>query len=207
MAVDEMAVEARYSGLPEMPRRPVFDANSHKTAAGWAAAELKKDVAGCNMVVAHMGVEVSVGAHERGRVIDVNNALDGEGPMSTERSGSLPLGALIDMCFSGSRTMSEIMERINGSGGLAAHLGTKDIREVEARIAAGDAKAALVFEAAALQIAKEIGRCAVVLRGAVDAVVLTGCLAGSDRLRERVTSMVSFIAPVLRYHGEGNDVN
>ena len=199
MAVDEMAVEARYSGLPEMPRRPVFDANSHKTAAEWAAAELKKDVTGCNMVVAHMGTEVSVGARERGRVIDVNNALDGEGPMSTERSGSLPLGALIDMCFSGSHTMSEIMEKINGSGGLVAHLGTKSLREVEARIASGDAHASVVFEAMALQIGKEIGRCAAVLKGEVDAIVLTGELAESDRLCERIAAMVSFIAPTMRY--------
>jgi butyrate kinase len=149
-----------------------------------------------------MGGGISVGAHEHGRVIDVNNALDGEGPLSPERSGSLPAGDLVTLCFSGKYTMPEIQKKIVGQGGLVAHLGTSDLREVEKRIAERDAKASLVFEAMTLQIAKEIGRCAVVLKGEVDAVVLTGGLAYSDKLCERVSSRVSFIAPVLRYPGE-----
>jgi len=149
-----------------------------------------------------MGGGVSVGAHEKGRVIDVNNALDGEGPMSPERSGSLPMGALVSMCFSGKYTFPEIRKKINGKGGLVAHLGTNDLREVEKRIADGDAQALLVFEAMALQIAKEIGRCAAVLKGNADAIVLTGGLAHSDKLCEYITSRVSFITRVLRYPGE-----
>jgi len=202
VVVDELADEARFSGLPEMPRVSIFHALNQKAVARRAASDLKKNMWDCNFVVAHIGGGISVGAHERGRVIDVNNALDGEGPMSPDRSGSLPTGGLINLCFSGKYTMPEVQKMINGSGGLVAHLGTNNLREVEKRIGAGDAKASLVFEAMALSIAKEIGRCAVVLKGEVDAVVLTGGLAYSDKLCERIGSRVSFIAPLLRYPGE-----
>ncbi|MDR1874866.1 MAG: butyrate kinase [Synergistaceae bacterium] len=202
VVVDEMADEARLSGLPEIPRVSIFHALNQKAVARRAAADLKKPYEECGLVVAHMGGGVSVGAHDRGRVIDVNNALDGEGPMSPERSGSLPVGGLMDLCFSGRHTAAEIRKMINGRGGLVAHLGTNDMREVEGRIADGDARATLVFEAMALQIAKEIGSCATVLKGRVDAVVLTGGLAYSDRLCGRITSRTQFIAPVLRYPGE-----
>jgi butyrate kinase len=202
VVVDELVDEARLSGLPEMPRVSTFHALNQKAMARRAATNLKKAITDCNLVVAHMGGGVSVGAHEKGKVIDVNNALDGEGPMSPERSGSLPMGGLVSMCFSGKYTMAEIQKKINGKGGLVAHLGTNDLREVEKRVANGEAQAALVFEALSLQIAKEIGRCAAVLKGEVDAVVLTGGLAYSDKLCERITARVSFIAPVLRYPGE-----
>ncbi|MDR2523672.1 MAG: butyrate kinase [Synergistaceae bacterium] len=202
VVVDELADEARLSGLPEIPRISVFHALNQKAVARRAAADLKKPLAECGLVVAHMGGGVSVGAHERGRVIDVNNALDGEGPMSPERSGSLPVGSLTSLCFSGKYTLKEIQKKINGQGGLVAHLGTNDLREVEKRVAAGEQGATLVFKALAFQISKEIGSCAAVLKGAVDAVVLTGGLAFSDALCERISDRVSFIAPVLRYPGE-----
>ncbi|MDR2176368.1 MAG: butyrate kinase [Synergistaceae bacterium] len=202
VVVDELADEARLSGLPEMPRVSIFHALNQKAVARRAAAELKKPLTECGFVVAHMGGGVSVGAHERGRVIDVNNALDGDGPMSPERSGSLPSGGLISLCFSGRCTLEEVEKKINGRGGLVAHLGTNDLREVEKRIEAGDSHAALVFEALCLQCAKEIGRCAAVLKGRVDAIVLTGGLAYSDRLCAFLTSRTEFIAPVLRYPGE-----
>jgi len=202
VVVDELVDEARFSGLPEMPRVSIFHALNQKAVARRAASELKKNISDCNLIVAHMGGGVSVGAHERGRVIDVNNALDGEGPMSPERSGSLPTGALVTMCFSGKYTFPEIRNMINGKGGFVAHLGTNDLREVEKRIADGDAQASLVFKAMALQVAKEIGRCAAVLKGEVDAIALTGGLAYSDKLCERITSRISFIARVLRYPGE-----
>ena len=202
IVVDELADEARFSGLPEMPRVSIFHALNQKAVARRAASELGKNMPDCNLIVAHMGGGISVGAHEHGRVIDVNNSLDGEGPMSPERSGSLPVGELVAMCFSGKYTIDEVQKMINGQGGLVAHLGTNDIREVEKRIADGDAVATLVFEAMALQVAKEIGRCAAVLKGKVDAVVLTGGLAYSDKLCGRIASMVSFIAPVLCYPGE-----
>ncbi len=202
VVVDELADEARISGLPEIPRISIFHALNQKAVARRAAVELKKTVEECNLVVAHMGGGVSVGAHEKGRVVDVNNALDGEGPMSPERSGSLPVGGLTGLCFSGKHTLKEIQKMINGKGGLVAHLGTNDLREVEKRIVDGDAKATLVFDAMALQIAKEIGSCAAVLKGVVDAIVLTGGLAHSEKLCERIRSCVQFIAPVLRYPGE-----
>jgi butyrate kinase len=202
VVVDELADEARLSGLPEIPRISILHALNQKTVARRAAAALKKPLSECSFVVAHMGGGISVGAHRQGRVIDVNNALDGEGPMSPERSGNLPVGGLIDLCFDGKHTLQEIQKMINGKGGLVAHLGTNDLREVEKRVAAGDSQAALVFEALALQIAKEIGSCAAVLKGAVDAVVLTGGLAFSDALCERISARIAFVGPLLRYPGE-----
>ena len=202
VVVDELADEARVSGLPEIPRISIFHALNQKAVARRAAAELGKTLADCNLVVAHMGGGVSVGAHLKGRVIDVNNALDGEGPMSPERSGSLPVGALASLCFSGRHTLTEVQRMICGRGGLVAHLGTNDLREVEKRVSSGDAKAVLVFDALCLQIAKEIGACSAVLKGSVDAIVLTGGLAYSDRLCEALTARVGFIARILRYPGE-----
>ncbi|MDR3231167.1 MAG: butyrate kinase [Synergistaceae bacterium] len=202
VVVDELVDEARISGLPELPRLSIFHALNQKAVARRAAADLKKNYEECNLVVAHMGGGVSVGAHAKGRVIDVNNALDGEGPMSPERAGSLPVGGVADLCFGGRYTRQEIGKMINGRGGLVAHLGTNDMREVEKLIANGDAKAVLVFEAMVLQISKEIGGCAAVLKGELDAIVLTGGLAYSDKLCERITSRTSFIAPILRYPGE-----
>jgi butyrate kinase len=202
VVVDELVDEARLSGLPDIPRISIFHALNQKAVARRAAAALKKPLSECNLVVAHMGGGVSVGAHARGHVIDVNNALDGEGPMSPERSGSLPIGGLVDLCFSGKHTLPEIRKMINGKGGLVAHLGTNDMREAEKRAASGDSRAILVLEALTLQIAKEIGGAATVLKGVVDAVVLTGGLAYSDKLCERISTRTSFIAPVLRYPGE-----
>jgi butyrate kinase len=202
VVVDELTDEARLSGLPEVPRVSIFHALNQKAVARRAAADLKKDLSACNLVVAHMGGGISVGAHEKGRVIDVNNALDGEGPMSPERSGSLPAGALTRLCFSGKYSEEEVRKKIPGTGGLVAHLGTNDLREAERRVTAGETQARLVFEALALQISKEIGSCAAVLMGAVDAVVLTGGLAFSDKLCEQISARVAFIAPILRYPGE-----
>ena len=202
VVVDELVDEARLSGLPEIPRISILHALNQKTIARRAAADLKKPLSECNFVVSHMGGGISVGAHRQGRVIDVNNALDGEGPMSPERSGSLPVGGLLDLCFDGRHTQREIQKKINGKGGLVAHLGTNDFREAEKRVAAGDPQATLVFEALALQIAKEIGSCAAVLKGVVDAVVLTGGLAFSDALCERISARIAFVGPILRYPGE-----
>ncbi len=202
VVVDELADEARISGLPELPRVSIFHALNQKAVARRAAAELRKAYDQCRFVVAHLGGGVSVGAHEGGRVIDINNALNGEGPMSPERSGSLPVGSLTSLCFSGKYSLPEMQKKICGSGGLTAHLGTNDLREVEKRIAEGDEHAALIFNAMALQISKEIGACATVLKGSLDAIILTGGLAYSDKLCEYITARVGFIAKVLRYPGE-----
>ncbi|MDR1741811.1 MAG: butyrate kinase [Synergistaceae bacterium] len=202
VVVDELADEARVSGLPELPNVSIFHALNQKAVARRVAKELNKPLSECRLIVAHMGGGVSVGAHENGRVIDVNNALDGSGPMSPERAGTLPVGGLIDLCYSGKYTLPEIRNKIVGHGGLVAHLGTNDLREVEKMVAAGDSHAILIFEALSLQVAKDIGRSAAVLRGRVDATVLTGGLAYSDSLCHKIRERVGFIAPVVRYPGE-----
>ncbi|MCL1875943.1 MAG: butyrate kinase [Synergistaceae bacterium] len=202
VVVDELVEEARISGLPEINRRSIFHALNQKAVARRAAVKMGKPVQNCNFIVAHMGGGVSVGAHENGRVIDVSNGLDGEGPMSPERSGALPAGKLVSLCFSGKHTQKEIEKKLVGNGGLVAHLGTNDLREVEKRIANGDSHAELMFNALCFQISKEIGSCAAVLKGRVDSILLTGGLAYSVKLCEEITSRVSFIAPVEIFPGE-----
>lgn len=202
VVVDELGPLARYSGLPEIERRSIFHALNHKSMARKAAEELGKPYEECCFVVAHMGGGVSVGAHERGRVTDVNNALDGDGPFSPERAGSLPAGGLVKLVFSGKYELPQLLKMLTGQGGLVAHLGTNDLREVQRRMGEGDEKARLLFEALAYQISKEIGACAAVLGGDVDAIVLTGGLAHSEEFISLILDRVSFIAPVKVYPGE-----
>jgi butyrate kinase len=149
-----------------------------------------------------MGGGISVGAHDHGRVIEVNNALDGDGPFSPERAGSLPAGGLVRLAFSGKYTLPELLKMITGKGGLVAHLGTNDLREVQRRMSEGDEKAKLLFEALAYQVSKEIGACSAVLAGKVDAVVLTGGLAYSQEFVGLIRERISFIAPVKVFPGE-----
>ena len=202
VVVDEMCPLARYSGLPEIERRSIFHALNQKAVARRAAAELQKPYAECNLVVAHMGGGISVGAHEKGRVIDVNNALDGDGPFSPERAGSLPVGGLVKLAFSGKYELPQLQKMLTGKGGLVAHLGTNDLREVIRRMDDGDDNARLLFEALAYRIAKEIGACAASLSGAVDAIILTGGLAYNERFTKLISDRVAFIAPVKIYPGE-----
>lgn len=202
VVVDELIPEARLSGIPEIERKSIFHALNQKAVARKACRDLGKAYGDVNLIVAHMGGGISVGAHERGRVIDVNNALDGEGPFSPERAGSLPAGEFMKYCFSGTYNLDQIMRKLVGGGGLVAHLGTNDLREVQARIDAGDAKAGLVFEAMAYQVAKEIASRAAALQGRVDAVILTGGLAYSNRFTDLIASRVAFIGPVKVYPGE-----
>jgi len=202
VVVDELADEARYSGIPEITRRSIFHALNQKAVARRAARETGRSYEQVNLVVAHMGGGISVGAHLRGKVVDVNNALDGDGPFSPERAGSLPAGELVRFAFSGKAELPDMQRRLTGGGGLVAHLGTNDLREVEKRIAAGDERAKLVFEAMAYQVAREIGGKAAVLSGDVDAVVLTGGLAYSENFVEEIRKRVAFIAPVKVFPGE-----
>lgn len=202
VVVDEMNDVARISGMPEIDRISIFHALNQKAVARRVAAEMGKRYDEVNVVVAHLGGGISVGAHEKGRVIDVNNALDGEGPFSPERSGGLPVGDLVKLCFSGRMTLDEIKKRIKGNGGLVAYLGTNDAREVEKMIEEGNEKAKVIYEAMAYQTAKEIGACAAVLKGDVDAVVLTGGIAYSKFITSYISQRVSFIAPVKIYPGE-----
>lgn len=203
VVVDELADIARLSGLQTIERQSIFHALNQKAIARRAANDLGGTYKELNLVVAHLGGGISVGAHANGRVIDVNNALDGEGPFSPERAGGLPAFALAQLCLSGSYNEDEIRKLLVGQGGLMAYLGTNDAREVVRRITSGDAEARLVYEAMAYQVAKEIGSAATVLCGQVDAIVLTGGLAYDQAyFVPWIEERVQFIAPVLVYPGE-----
>lgn len=202
VVVDEMIDVARISGLPELERKSIFHALNQKAVAKRYAKENGKNYEEINLIVAHMGGGISVGAHEAGRVVDVNNALDGEGPFSPERAGGLPVGDLAKMCFSGKYTLDDIKKKINGKGGFVAYLNTNDAREVIAQVEAGDEKAKLVFDAMSYQVAKEIGKCAAVLKGKVDAIILTGGIAYGKETVDYIKERVEFICPVVVYPGE-----
>ncbi|MGB3368554.1 MAG: butyrate kinase [Acidaminobacteraceae bacterium] len=202
VVVDEMDDVARVSGMPDIERKSIFHALNQKAVARRYARENGKKYEETNLIVAHLGGGISVGAHTGGRVVDVNNALDGEGPFSPERAGGLPVGDLAKLCFSGKHTNGEIKKLIKGSGGLVAYLDTNDGREVVKMMDGGDENAKLVFKAMAYQVAKEIGACAAVLKGNVDAVILTGGLAYGKELVAWITENVSFIADVVVYPGE-----
>lgn len=202
VVVDELEPVARVSGMPEIERKSIFHALNQKAVARRYANETHRPYESINVIVAHLGGGISVGAHEKGRVIDVNNALDGEGPFSPERTGGLPVGDLAKMCFSGTYTHADIKKMIKGKGGLVAYLDTNDGRDVVKMIENGDENAKLVFEAMAYQVAKEIGSCAAVLKGNVDAIILTGGLAYGALLTEWIKNRVGFIADVIIYPGE-----
>ena len=208
VCVDEFDPLARIAGLPEVERRSLSHALNLKAVGRRAAADLGCRYDQLNLVVVHMGGGISVSAHRRGRMIDVNQALDGTGPFSPERAGGLPVGDVLRLAYAvppydGQRyTYDELLRRIAGQGGLVAHLGTNDAREVERRIAAGDEHARLIYQAMAYQIAKEIGGMATTLCGDVDAIVLTGGLAHSALLTGWIEARVRHIAPVLVYPGQ-----
>ena len=202
VAVDEMEDIARYTGMPEIKRDSLFHALNQKAVAHRASQDLGKKYQDLNLIIAHLGGGISVGVHRKGRVIDVNNALDGDGPMSPERSGSVPLGPLYKMVFTGKYTLKEIQRKNYGQGGLVAYLGTNDGYEIQQRIKKGDTKAKFIYEVMCYQIAKEIGSCSTVLKGSVDAIVLTGGLAYDSYAVEFIKERVSFIAPVMVYPGE-----
>ncbi len=202
VVVDEMDEVARFSGMPDIKRISIFHALNQKAVARRAASDLNRKYEELNLIIAHMGGGISVGAHRGGRVVDVNNALDGEGPFSPERTGSLPVGGLMKLCYSGKYTIDEMKKKITGKGGLVAYLDTNDGREVEKMIAAGDKNAELVYKAMAYQIAKEIGACAAVLEGKVDAVCITGGLAYDKTLVGWIKEMVEFIGDIRIYPGE-----
>lgn len=200
-SVDELEPLAKISGCPEIERRSLFHALNVKAVARRVCCELGEPLENLNLLIAHMGGGISVCALKRGRVIEVNNALE-EGPFSPERAGGLPVLELARLCFSGRFTWSEIYKKLVGQGGLVAYLGTQDAGEIEKRIDGGDETARLIYEAMAYQVAKELGSMAAVLKGEVRAIVLTGGLAYSSRLTGWIKERVAFIAPVLIYPGE-----
>lgn len=202
VAVDEMDDIARFTGMPEIKRDSLFHALNHKAVARKVAKDLHRPYEELDLVLVHLGGGISVAAHHLGRVIDVNNALDGDGPMSPERSGEVPIGPLYKMVFSGKYTLKEIQRKNYGQGGLVAYLGTNDGATINKRIQAGDEKAEFIHRVMCYQIAKEIGAYATVLKGHVDAIVLTGGLAYNTLTVELIKERVSFISDVLVYPGE-----
>ncbi|MBS4014733.1 MAG: butyrate kinase [Bacteroidetes bacterium] len=201
--VDEMDEIARVSGMPEVPRRSLLHALNQKAIARRYAKEMKTNYEDINVIVAHMGGGISVGAHRKGKVVDVNNGLNGDGPMSPERSGGVPIGQLVDMCFSGQYSKEDIKKKIKGQGGLYAYLGTSDAIEVEAKIKEGDKYAEMIYMAIAYQVAKEIGGLSTVLKGEVDGILITGGLAYGTMLTDDIAERVKHLGPVKSYPGEG----
>lgn len=201
VCVDELDPIARISGWPEIPRRSLFHALNLKATARRAALDLGKDFADVTLVMGHLGGGISFAVQKNGRMIDVTNPMDG-GAFSPERTGDIPLSPLVELCYSGRYTFQEMMRKMIGRGGLLAHLGTDDAREVERRMDAGDEQAALVYQAMAYQIAKEIAALATVVNGQFDAIILTGGLAYSSRLVEWIRQRVQFMGKVMVYPGE-----
>jgi len=201
VSVDEFEDVARISGLKEIERKSQIHALNIKAVSHRRAKELNRDLKELNFIVAHLGGGISVAPVRGGRMIDVNNASE-MGPFSPERTGSLPVGDLVKMCYSGKYTLEEMKEKIKGKGGLVSYLGTVDAKEVERRIAEGDKYAKLIYDAMIYQIGKEIGMMATVLKGKVDNIILTGGLAHSEYLVENLKDMISFIAEVIVYPGE-----
>ena len=200
--VDELEDVARISGLKEIERRSIFHALNQKAVARRHAKSQNKDYENMNLIVVHLGGGISVGAHKKGRVIEVANALDGEGPFSPERAGSLPVGDLIKLAYSGKYTYEDMKKMIKGNGGMVSYLGTNNGIEVSERIKNGDKEAKLIYYAMAYQVAKEVGACAAVLKGDVEAILLTGGIAHDKQFTAWIEEKVKFIAPVYIYPGE-----
>ena len=202
VVVDELMPISRYSGVPELPRTSVFHALNQKAVAKRYAKEQGKAYDSLNLIVVHMGGGVSVGAHEKGRVVDVFNALDGDGAFSPERAGAVPTGALIKMCFSGEYTEKEVHKKVVGNGGFNAYVGTNDMRDVEKMVQGGDQKAAEVREAFIMQVAKNIGSMACVLKGQIDQIIITGGIAYDKVVVGGLKERAGFLAPITVYPGE-----
>lgn len=202
IVVDEMTDVAKITGIPEIKRVSIFHALNQKAAAREAAKRINKKYKDCNFIVAHLGGGITIGIHKKGLVEDVNNGLNGDGPFSPGRSGSIPTWSLIEWSTSGLYSLPELKKRITGKGGVVAHLGTNDLREVKKMIEAGNKKAKIIYEALIYNIAKQIGSLAPVAAGKIDAVVITGGLAFDPGITDKIKKMVEFIAPVLILPGE-----
>ena len=199
VVVDEMQDIAKYSGHRLFTRKSVFHALNHKAVGRKFAGETQQDYNRLNLIVAHMGGGISVGAHKQGKVIDVNQALDGEGPFSPERSGTLPAGDLVRMAFSGKYTQEAMLKMITGQGGVVSYLGTNNLEEIEKNLNPESQK---ILDALSYQVSKSIGEMATVLKGQVDAIILTGGLAYSSLITDSIKKRVDFIAQVYIYPGE-----
>ncbi|MCL2254289.1 MAG: butyrate kinase [Lachnospiraceae bacterium] len=202
VVVDELMPEARLSGVPELPRVSIFHALNQKAIAKRYARETGRHYDDLNLIVVHLGGGISVGAHEKGKIIDVFNALDGDGAFSPERAGGVPSGALIRMCYSGKFTEKEMLKKITGGGGLNAYLGINNMQEVEKQVAEGNAEWKLVRDAMILQISKDIGSMACVLKGKVDQILITGGIAYNKSVTASLSERSEWIAPITVFPGE-----
>ncbi|WP_352419271.1 butyrate kinase [Proteiniborus sp.] len=201
VSVDEIYDIARISGIPDIQRKSQLHALNIKAVSHRFSHENNKNLKDINLIVAHLGGGISVAPIEKGRIIDVNNANE-MGPFSPERTGGVPVGDLVKMCYSGKYTFNEIKAKLKGKGGLVSYLGTNNAKEVEEKMNKGDEKVGLIFMAMAYQVAKEIGAMSTALYGKVDAIILTGGLAYSKTLTDKIHNMTKFIAPVVLYPGE-----
>jgi butyrate kinase len=202
VVVDELDEVARISGHPNFQRISIFHALNQKSVARTHAQSMGREYEDLNLVVAHLGSGISVGAHQKGRVVDVNNALDGEGPFGPERSGTLPSGALARHCYQEGNSWDKVSKMLTGEGGMFAYLGYKDAQLLEKKAAEGDPQAGLIHAAMAYQVSKEIGALAAVLSGRVDGILITGGMAHNPDLIRAIKERIEFIAPVYIYPGE-----
>ncbi|TKG97168.1 butyrate kinase [Puteibacter caeruleilacunae] len=202
VVTDELEDIARFSGHPAFERKPIFHALNQKAIARQHARAIGKSYEELNLIVVHLGGGISIGAHKDGRVIDVNNAFNGEGPFTPERSGSLPVGQIVEACFSGKYSKEELLRMITGEGGFVAYAGTNDALEIEKKAQQGDVEAMALQEAMGYQISKSIGEMSTVLKGKVDAILMTGGIAYNRDMMEDIRERVGFIAPMHVYPGE-----
>jgi butyrate kinase len=202
VVTDEMEEIARIAGHPEFIRRSVFHALNQKATARRHATAVGKKYEELNLIVVHLGGGISIGAHKNGRVVDVNHAIGGEGPFSPERAGSVPVIDAVRLAYSGKYTEKEFTKMLIGQGGLCAHLGTNNAYEVEQRVKKGDEQAILIYEAMAYQVSKFIGTMAVVLKGNVDGVLITGGIAYDKWFVEKIKEFAGWIGPFFIYPGE-----
>ena len=200
--VDEMDDTARITGMPMCQRKPIFHALNQKATARLHCERTGLVYEESNLIVAHMGGGISVAAHRRGRVVDVNNALDGDGPFAPDRAGSIPSSELIKICFSGQYTREELLKYVSSKGGLVAYLGTNSVMEVMKRIKEGDNRARMMLDAMCYNVSKQIGAMAATLSGKVDAIILTGGISYNEPVVEYIREHCGFIAPIAVYPGE-----
>lgn len=202
VTVDEMAPIAKVTGIPGIERKSKFHALNQKAIARRAAKQLNRRYDESNFIVIHIGGGISIGAHEKGKVIDVNNVIDGDGPMAPTRAGSIPVEGVIDLCFSGKYTRTELKEYISQRAGLTDYLGTSDVRDVQEMMEQGNEQAKMLYEAMAYQICKNVGAMATVLKGKIDAIVVTGGVAYSKQFIRLLKERIDFLGEVIVIPGE-----
>lgn len=200
--VDELSEEAKYTGVPSIKRKSIFHAINQKQVARLAANELNKSYQDVNFIICHLGIGITIGAHQKGKIIDVNNGLHGDGPFSIERSGSLPLNSLISLCFSNRYTKEDILEKLTFHSGLKAYFQTENVDTIMKRIRDANEDDLPIIQALTYQIAKEIGSMAAVLNGNIDGIVLTGILAEIELINQLIIERTSWIADIFIFPGE-----